>query len=384
MERIDPNNSIEATRKVAGPSTSLHHSKLGPLSGTGESITGLIYPELNKTSIDQNNPIGKNGPSDLTFLQQAQIQPDKINRVNIPKRIFQTWKNTQVPEHWKSSPASIKKHMPDWEYYLVTDEEMDQIVKIHFPDFYPIWKAFPYPIQRVDAWRYCMLYLYGGIYLDLDFELLQPLDQLFTSDNQVYLVNSGNLSSVYTNAFLASQPGAPIWLEMIEYMKNPTALKWYHNVSKHLKIMYSTGPLALDYVARRSKTTIGVLPTVLITPCNVCKLSRCKAMKNAWVRQLEGNSWHSWDSTLYNFCFCNWKIILPVLILFVVILLIIWLWMFYRKSYQNCRCYNSIESEEQSQWNLSGENLSNYSNENLIKSPAMNSSGWSAFSSLSS
>ena len=262
---------------------------------------------------------------------------DQIVQVNIPRNIFQTWKTKEVPDRWKTSPDSIRKHMPSWNYHLVDDQEMEQVVQTHFPDFYPYWKQFKYPIQRVDAWRYCMLYLYGGIYLDLDFEILKPLDSLFTTNNEVYLVKSGNVSSTYTNAFLASKPGAQIWLDMIEYMKNPPS-KWYHNVSKHLHIMYTTGPLALNQVANKTNTVIGVLPSVLVNPCSVCKINQCREMKQAWIKQLDGSSWHSWDSTVYNMAFCNWKILVPILLVIVIILIAVWLWWKFNKSYKECGC----------------------------------------------
>ena len=100
--------------------------------------------------------------------------------ITIPKIIMQTWKNTDIPDKWKSSPASIRQYMPDWEYVLMTDDMNDQFVRTYFPDFYSHYVNFPYPIQRADAIRYMWLYKHGGIYMDMDFELIKPLDDLFS------------------------------------------------------------------------------------------------------------------------------------------------------------------------------------------------------------
>lgn len=241
---------------------------------------------------------------------------DKDNKVKIPKIIMQTWKNRNVPDKWKCSPESIKKHMPGWKYVLMTDTDNRRFVKKYFPDFLKYYDAFPYGIQRADAIRYMWLYVYGGIYMDLDFEMLHPLDHLFTSGAEVYLVNSGNVGSCITNSFMASKPGCKLWLEMIEAMKNPE-LSWYH-MGKHMCVMNTTGPLMLNYVAKNSKIVYSVLPGKLIMPCSVCNIS-CD-VGDAYMRPLEGSSWISYDTQFYNFFLCNWK---PLVVMIVLLLLVI-------------------------------------------------------------
>src|SRR4029077_5740316 len=100
----------------------------------------------------------------------------------IPKRVMQTWKCKDIPDKWKKSQPSIRKYMPDWEYTLMTDEDNLAFVKHHFPEYLDIYLSFPYPIQRADCIRYMYLYIHGGIYMDLDYEVLEPLDHLFNYD----------------------------------------------------------------------------------------------------------------------------------------------------------------------------------------------------------
>ena len=62
--------------------------------------------------------------------KMAMNRPNKKSKVVIPKIIMQTWKNTQVPDHWKRSPESIKQHMSDWQYVLMTDDDNRKFVEI--------------------------------------------------------------------------------------------------------------------------------------------------------------------------------------------------------------------------------------------------------------
>jgi mannosyltransferase OCH1-like enzyme len=115
----------------------------------------------------------------------------------IPKRIMQTWKTSDVPEKWKASPASIKQHMPDWQYTLMTDTMNRAFVEQHFSDFLPYYDGFKYPIQRADAIRYMWLYIHGGLYLDLDCELLESLEPLLTVDHGLHVFKKEIITYAY-------------------------------------------------------------------------------------------------------------------------------------------------------------------------------------------
>lgn len=249
---------------------------------------------------------------------------DNKYEVCIPKIIMQTWKNRDIPEKWKTSPESIKKYMPDWEYVLMTDEDNRNFVRKHFPDFLPYYDNFKHDIQRADAIRYMWLYVNGGIYMDLDYEMRYPLDKLFTGDSEVFLVSSGNIGSYVTNSFMASKPKCKLWLEMIEAMKQKPS--WYY-IGKHIEVMNTTGPVMLTHVIKKSKTIYTMIPGKYINPCSVCNLN-CD-ISESYLKPLEGSSWVSYDTKLYNFFMCNWKrvaaLIFILLILLLLIMFVIWM-----------------------------------------------------------
>lgn len=249
----------------------------------------------------------------------SKIFPSVKSSVCIPKIIMQSWKTYDVPEKWKISPESIKKMMPDWQYVLMNDEDNRNMIKQHFPDFLPYYDSFPHNIMKVDASRYCFLYLYGGLYIDLDFEIQRDLSPLF-SVGEIFLVCSGNVSSYYTNSFMASKPRSKFWLEVIEEMKKPS--KWYY-WGKHIEVMAVTGPVALSRVANRTTSVISIVPKKLVMPCSICNLN-CSTCES-YLRPLEGSSWIGWDTMFYNFWLCNWKVVVAFLICILFLLLVFWL-----------------------------------------------------------
>lgn len=244
------------------------------------------------------------------------------SRVKIPKIIMQTWKTHNVPDHWKSSPESIKKLMPDWRYILLSDDDNYEFMKKYFPEYLDVYESLEYSIMKADLIRYAFLYIHGGIYLDLDIEITKPLDELFHKRGDIYLVESGNAGGIYTNSFMASKPKCKFWLDCLREIRKD--YKWWA-YGKHLRVMSRTGPLMLTRVVNKTKHKLVKIPRKYVMPCSTCDLKPC-TKPGAYTKALEGSSWCDWDSYVYNKCLCNWKKILFIILIFVLIIIYLFFW----------------------------------------------------------
>ncbi|PCJ22705.1 MAG: hypothetical protein COA94_08855 [Rickettsiales bacterium] len=234
----------------------------------------------------------------------------------IPTIIMQTWKNNDIPDHWKESISSIKSKMPKWRHVLMTDEDNRNFISEHFPDFLEYYDKFPHNIQRADAIRPCWLYVHGGIYMDLDLVVQKNLEELLVNSG-AHFVASGNISHTITNSFMASEPGNPIWLEYIEQMKLAPP---FWAMGKHMRVMTTTGPLCLTRVINESTQSHTILPNKLLMPCSVCNISRCDTTKS-YIKPIKGQSWNDWTSHTLNLCMCKWRELLLILALFLLLLI---------------------------------------------------------------
>lgn len=168
--------------------------------------------------------------------------------MKIPKIIHQTWKNEQIPQKWVAFQKKVQALHPDWEYKLWTDSDNDIFVKQHFPDFYPIFNALPENVMRADVIRYLIMYQVGGVYLDLDYEMLKPFD---LKDDELVLpknrsTQSGDKSDSLGNAFLASIPQHDFWKFLIdELQNNPPIGKQYEDVES------GTGPIFITHIFQK-------------------------------------------------------------------------------------------------------------------------------------
>lgn len=96
----------------------------------------------------------------------------------IPHILHQTYKDTNIPKYYAEFVSTFVKHNPKWSYYFWTDEAARHLIQERHPNLLPTWESYKEEINRADALRYVVLYEFGGIYVDLDFENFRPLDRV--------------------------------------------------------------------------------------------------------------------------------------------------------------------------------------------------------------
>jgi len=214
----------------------------------------------------------------------------------IPKIIHQTWKNLNIPDKWLISPKMWKKYHPDWRYILWTDKMIIEYIELNYHQFLDKFHSYKYQIQRVDMIRYFILKDFGGIYSDLDLYPVCNIESYFKSNEDVYLVFSGNRYGSVTNSFMASKPNAPIWNDVLNNINNK--LPWYSFI-KHFHIMTSTGPMFLTNIVQNYNQNIVFLPCYSFMAYNSNE-DFTIIKPHAKLLPLEGKSWNSIDSHLLN------------------------------------------------------------------------------------
>lgn len=99
-------------------------------------------------------------------------------RCRIPRILHQTWKSRTIGATKVKYVRSWIDLNPDWHYKLWTDKDNRLLVASRFPQYLDLYDSYPQDIMRADIIRYLILYEFGGVYADTDFEALRPLDDL--------------------------------------------------------------------------------------------------------------------------------------------------------------------------------------------------------------
>lgn len=230
----------------------------------------------------------------MTFFRSLYLKnsPDKIAQsahLKIPKIIHQIWIGKGLPEEFKKFIDSWRVYHPDWEYRLWTQ---DDIPKMHLRN-----RAFIEQSRNAgeisDLMRYEILYQYGGVYVDTDFECLRSLEPLhYIYDFYIGIQPLDSDLVQLGIGIMGAVPGHPILNECIERVKN----RWQDKSLDH-HVTARTGPIHCTKVFYEMAGKDGLcdiaLPPTYFYPL-YCQSTEYKRAK--WVQE-GAFAVHHWAKT---------------------------------------------------------------------------------------
>ena len=97
-----------------------------------------------------------------------------------PKKIYLTFKSAErVPHHiWQQ----YQQLAPEYDYEFYDDGACIESLLPFGDAVLNRYHSMQTPAHRCDLWRYCMLYQYGGVYMDIKTLLKRPVSDIFQED----------------------------------------------------------------------------------------------------------------------------------------------------------------------------------------------------------
>lgn len=158
----------------------------------------------------------------------------------IPKIIIQTYKNDFVHEKIYNNIYNILNINPCYDYYLITDDIGRSLIEKYFEK--EVLNAFDklnIGAAKGDFLRYVAIYIYGGIYIDLDSTITTNLNNIIDNNLDHYIIWDG-LGNIM-NTPIISKPNNPIILSIIKEV-----VKRINNYESN--IFKATGPTVMTEV----------------------------------------------------------------------------------------------------------------------------------------
>jgi len=147
----------------------------------------------------------------------------------IPKIIWQTYETdfNLLPEEAKQCSYSWQIKNPDWKYMYMDSKQRDEFILHEFGnDWYSLFKNIKLGIVKANIWRCMIIYIYGGLYCDLDTVCNEPINQWIKNDYDMTLCrdHQENLNdfAIYT---FAAKPNHPALKNIIDEL--------YKNISNN-------------------------------------------------------------------------------------------------------------------------------------------------------
>lgn len=145
---------------------------------------------------------------------------DKFMR-KIPRIIFQTWETKDFSPEFQAIVDKWKVLNPSYKYIIHDRLEREEFIRAHFPEIvYNVYCRIVPGAFKADLWRYCVLYIHGGIYADVDMLCMGNLDDFIKYDTDMVVPVDLN-TSVHegchnlSNGFFAIKPHCEILIHCI-------------------------------------------------------------------------------------------------------------------------------------------------------------------------
>lgn len=153
------------------------------------------------------------------------FEKQKKKEGKIPKHIHQIWIGGKIPKNFSALSKTWQEKHPLWRYTLWTDDKVKNF------SFSKCKDAFDKALSigaKADILRYEILYQYGGVYVDIDFECIKPLDDLVMSHD--FFTSIGGFDYV-ANSLIGSMAFYPLLEKILHFLEFKTAQElknpWY-------------------------------------------------------------------------------------------------------------------------------------------------------------
>lgn len=166
----------------------------------------------------------------------------------IPKIIHQIWLgDKRIPKHIIEYINEINETHKEYTYYFWTDANLPKMPN----ELAEVYDSLEHPAMKSDLLRVYVLYLYGGIYLDVDYKLISHLDKLNLANKDAYVVchKAEEIDNINNSIYISAKNGGLInfMLKNITEKQQWLGPHWYaeclfkylnlENNTSHIKIM---------------------------------------------------------------------------------------------------------------------------------------------------
>lgn len=226
----------------------------------------------------------------------------------IPLNIWQTYKTDQLPEKAKACQQSWKEQK-NYHYQFMDDPQVEQFIREHFPPrVHQVFKRFPLGVMKADLWRYCILFIHGGIYSDIDSVALKPISDWKIKPQDGIIIGLEN-DLHFCQWTILAEPRHPI-LQTVIQMITDDAEKGIDTSDEHF-VHKHTGPgiwtraihrtlgfpedqkAATTYALYKDPKTNGVFKTFRVRLEDVAFFSKEK-VRNLYGSTQFGDGYTSW------------------------------------------------------------------------------------------
>jgi len=182
----------------------------------------------------------------ITFVNNNNKIYNKLvitnTQINIPNDIYQVWHSKNIPSKMQKCIAKLKDENPEFNFHLYDEDSCRTFIKTHFDkDVLEAYNLLVPSAYKADLWRYCVLYINGGIYLDVKYESKNGFKFIQLVDKEYFVLERPGFwkkdhFGIYNGLIITKQSNRILHECIKEIVKN--VKNKYYGINS----LYPTGP----------------------------------------------------------------------------------------------------------------------------------------------
>lgn len=211
-----------------------------------------------------------------------------------PKNIYQVWfqgKNNITQPKFIENMKNWEVLNPDWKYACLNNNDLRNACKEFSENCLNVYDSMSIMHMKIDLGRYVYIYLYGGIYVDMDMYIIRGLKFSNDLNNIIDLYENKNehviglsclynlskvekmINGIYNNAMMICTPKNPVMKNFIEFILERCS-KYNSGFLKEIDVNSTTGPKSFNTFFENKVLTSNLSKIVKISseifePCDI-------------------------------------------------------------------------------------------------------------------
>ncbi len=270
---------------------------------TSALCVGLPFPSLSfriQGGPRHELPTATRYPIEVSYPPAFLVVPNTATSSAVPRRIIQTWPTHFVSQSMGFAVDAWIRLNPEYEYLFYDDEDSLQFIKTNFNSYViQAYERLESGSAKADLFRYCFLYVHGGVYVHMKAVPQVPLYAIVPPKTTLVLTQA-TVPEAVASILMASPPQHPC-IEFLIRQITWTVLTCTQD-QLHLDL---TGPRIAGQIINRylGKDKLAPYPAVFLGPTtrSICMLEdppRKIRIVNPMQRTLVYGSYETYNSDL--------------------------------------------------------------------------------------
>ena len=192
----------------------------------------IFKNKIKNSNIKNSNTIKEDIIKKIKYFKLINIPFNLKPNYNsiIPLKTFTCWHTKDLPPLMKQNYEILITMHPMFEHKLFDENECREFIETNFDNF--VLEAYDRLIPssyKSDLWRYCVLFINGGIYFDIKFQCVNRFNLIALTEKEFFVRDRKGWGNGTLTGLISVKPGNEIMFKCIRQIVSNVRNKYYGN-----------------------------------------------------------------------------------------------------------------------------------------------------------